>query len=80
MYNISSNQWTWMGGSTTTNQPGLYGAIRVPSNLTIPGARSDSKAWTDSKGTFWLFGGVNANSVSEFTLDQSHLHKLITLI
>jgi N-acetylneuraminic acid mutarotase len=56
-FNPSTYEWTWMGGSSTINQSGVYGILRTPSKGNIPGARSSAASWTDSSGHFWLFGG-----------------------
>ena len=60
-YNISTNQWTWMSGSNTVNQIGIYGNNGVPSNSTTPGTRAYSVSWTDKENNLWLFGGLNVN-------------------
>lgn len=57
MYNVGSNQWTWMGGGSTVNQHGIYGTVGVASATNIPGARHRHTGWTDNSGNFWLFGG-----------------------
>lgn len=57
-YDIASNQWTWMSGSNTSNQPGVYGALGVPAAPNVPGARACYASWTDNAGDMWLFGGV----------------------
>src|SRR5262249_16546264 len=56
-YDPSTNAWTWVSGSNTYNQVGIYGYQWIASPANIPGARSDSFSWTDSSGNFWLFGG-----------------------
>ncbi|MGA9426325.1 MAG: kelch repeat-containing protein, partial [Terracidiphilus sp.] len=56
-FNPSSNEWTWMGGSSTDDQAGLYGTLATPAAGNIPGSRSGASNWTDSNGNFWLFGG-----------------------
>lgn len=56
-YNITSNQWTWMGGQNIINQPGIYGTQGVAAPANIPGARRMSVAWKDTNGKLWLFGG-----------------------
>lgn len=65
-FNISSNEWTWMGGnsvvSSTGGYPGVYGSVDVPAATNIPGSRYYSVAWTDSVGNFWLFGGEGFDS------------------
>jgi N-acetylneuraminic acid mutarotase len=61
-----ANEWTWMSGSNTGNQPGVYGTKGVPAPGNVPGARDSFVSWTDSSGNLWLFGGggYDANSYS----------------
>jgi N-acetylneuraminic acid mutarotase len=73
-FNPSTNEWAWMGGSSTLpascagsttvpcGQPGVYGTLGTPSAGNIPGARSLEVTWTDSSGNFWLFGGSGFDS------------------
>jgi len=56
-YDPSSNEWAWMSGSSTIEQPGVYGTLGTPAPANVPGARSDSMSWIDALGNFWLFGG-----------------------
>jgi N-acetylneuraminic acid mutarotase len=64
-FNPSTNEWTWMGGSSTINQAGTYGTLGTPASENIPGGRATASTWTDSTGNLWLFGGwgddVNEN-------------------
>ncbi len=67
----STNEWEWMGGSTTSTgcntyklgliicggAPGVYGTLGIPATENIPGGRAGSASWTDVGGNFWLFGG-----------------------
>jgi hypothetical protein len=55
-------EWAWMGGSTSYNQPGMYGTLGVPVPNNIPGARMSAARWVDKQGTLWLFGGVGLDS------------------
>ncbi len=57
-YIPSTNQWAWMGGSSTTLQPGVYGQLSTPAPGNVPGAREGAGAWVDNDGNFWLFGGT----------------------
>jgi len=67
-FNPSTNQWTWMGGSSTLKyisdpedaygQPGVYGTLGTPAPGNIPGGRYGAVTWTDGSGKFWLFGGL----------------------
>jgi N-acetylneuraminic acid mutarotase len=56
-FNPSTNQWAWMGGNNTVNQPGVYGALGTPAAGNIPGSRADASTWIDGSGHLWLFGG-----------------------
>jgi hypothetical protein len=56
-YTLSTGEWTWMGGSNSENQPGVYGTLGVPAAGNVPGARDQAVSWTDASGNFWLFGG-----------------------
>jgi N-acetylneuraminic acid mutarotase len=64
--NPSTNQWAWMGGSSTLNQPGVYGTLGVPAAGNIPGSRMDPFHWKDLNGNLWLFGGQGYDSNSKF--------------
>jgi len=57
MFNPASSEWTWMGGSSTTNQPGVYGTLGTHVAGSIPGSRCCLAGWTDNGGNLWLFGG-----------------------
>jgi hypothetical protein len=65
-FNPSTNEWTWMGGSNTTNQAGVYGTIGTPAAGNYPGGRYWASSWTDSSGHLWLFGGYAGNDLWEF--------------
>jgi N-acetylneuraminic acid mutarotase len=56
-YNINTNEWTWIAGPDTTNQPGIYGIQGTSSVTNIPGARRMSISWKDNNNQCWLFGG-----------------------
>jgi N-acetylneuraminic acid mutarotase len=75
-FNPSTNQWAWMGGSSTLNcangppgycdQPGVYGALGVPATGNIPGSRISPFNWKDGNGNFWMFGGAGIDATSNF--------------
>ena len=56
-YDLSTNEWTWMGGSNIVNQYGVYGVLETPAAANIPTSRDSATSWTDREGNFWLFGG-----------------------
>src|SRR5205085_7991268 len=53
----TTNQWSWMGGSNTSDEPGTYGTLGTPAAANIPGSRVDTRAETDASGNVWMFGG-----------------------
>jgi N-acetylneuraminic acid mutarotase len=61
-YDPATNEWTWVGGSSTVDQPGVYGTLGVASEGNAPGARSYATSWTDADGKLWLFGGNGFDS------------------
>jgi hypothetical protein len=74
-FNPSTQQWTWMGGSSRLpfpgngleGQPGVYGTLGVPAPGNIPGGRTNAVSWTDKSGNFWLFGGEGYATVGGLT-------------
>jgi len=58
-FNPSTNQWTWMEGSNSGGQSGVYGTLRTPALADTPGSRRgvSNANWTDAGGNLWLFGG-----------------------
>jgi len=66
----ASNEWTWIGGSSTTpnsfGQPGVYGTLGTPAVANIPGGRDSAATWTDSSGNFWLLGGEGVDANGNF--------------
>jgi N-acetylneuraminic acid mutarotase/pimeloyl-ACP methyl ester carboxylesterase len=60
--------WTWVSGSNTVNQTGIYGTEGVAAAGNVPGAREDSISWTDKSGNLWLFGGDGYDSAGKFDL------------
>ena len=73
-FNPSTNQWAWMGGSSTLDcasvycgQPGVYGTLHVPALGNAPSSRTMAATWSDNKGNFWLFGGTGTDAVDTFS-------------
>jgi hypothetical protein len=77
MFNPSTQEWTWMGGSNTVEKyivgqmgyigaKGVYGKLSVPASTNIPGGRSGASSWTDRDGNLWLFGGEGLDSVGKY--------------
>jgi N-acetylneuraminic acid mutarotase len=62
LWKYSNGQWTWVSGSMSAYQPGVYGTLGVSSGSNVPGSRQTAVTWTDSSGNFWLFGGNGIDS------------------
>jgi PKD repeat protein len=57
-YSIATNEWTWIKGPNTTNQPGVFGTQGVSDPANNPETRAEcGSAWTDINNNLWLFGG-----------------------
>ncbi|TDU80882.1 Calx-beta domain-containing protein [Prosthecobacter fusiformis] len=62
--NLTTQTWTWLGGSKTTKTKGTYGTLGVAAADNIPGARTGGSTWIDSAGDLWLFGGTGLDSTA----------------
>ena len=55
-YNTSNGKWTWVSGSSESNQANIWYKGSY-SSANIPGARDSALTWIDASGNLWLFGG-----------------------
>jgi len=65
-YDLSSAEWTWIGGSAGHNVSGVYDTLGTGSPATVPPARNASSSWIDSSGNLWLFGGNGYDASGAF--------------
>src|SRR5699024_8564048 len=65
-YSTGSNAWTFLKGDISRNPTAVYGTKGVPSPGNTPPGITNSVAWKDKQGNFWMFGGRNADDL----LDQ----------
>jgi N-acetylneuraminic acid mutarotase len=59
-------EWTWMSGSMTMDQPGVYGVKGLAAPTNVPGARIHAVSGSDPRGGLWLFGGLGYDSVGRY--------------
>jgi uncharacterized repeat protein (TIGR03803 family) len=71
IFDPSTLQWTWVGGSNVGGQPAVYGTLGIPAATNNPGGREAAAKWTDSLGNLWLFGGEFFNDLWEYQLTPS---------
>jgi N-acetylneuraminic acid mutarotase len=62
MYDPTTLEWTWVSGSNTINQSGIYGTQGTASSSNAPGGNCGANSWLDSNGKLWLFGGSGYDS------------------
>ena len=72
LWKYSGGQWTWMGGTNSQSQSGVYGTQGTPSAGNVPGGRFSSVGWKDASGDLYLFGGWGLDS----TGTQGYLNDL----
>jgi N-acetylneuraminic acid mutarotase len=65
-YDPAAREWTWVSGSNTVDQPGLYGTQSTAAASNVPGARDSAVAWIDAGGQLWLFGGGGNDSAGSY--------------
>jgi len=70
LWSFDGNNWVWQAGSSTINQPGIYGTQGEPNPANIPGGRYFSISWTDANESFWLFGGSGYDDSSTGLLND----------
>ncbi|GGB24943.1 kelch repeat-containing protein [Puia dinghuensis] len=56
-YAPGTGLWTWVSGSNTQNNQGVYGTKNTAAAANVPGARYGHNGWVDASGNFWIFGG-----------------------
>jgi N-acetylneuraminic acid mutarotase len=61
-FSTATEEWMWVGGSSTEGARGVYGTLGVASASNVPGARYSAVSWTDGSGNLWLFGGEGLDS------------------
>ena len=64
-YDPTTLEWTWVSGSNTVNQTGIYGTQGTAASSNVPGAREGAVSWIDSQGKLWLFGGSSGGELND---------------
>jgi N-acetylneuraminic acid mutarotase len=70
VFDLSTNNWTWISGPLLFDVYGIYGTMGVENAGNFPGSRRGSTAWTYNN-KLYLFGGYGrGGSGSEGTLND----------
>lgn len=72
LWKFDGVNWTWVSGSSSVGQSGIYGTKGAAAATNAPGARQKAVSWIDSKGSLLLFGGTGHAS----GLRHGHLNDL----
>jgi len=64
-FDVTTLQWTWIHGSSTSAQGGTYGTLGNASAANTPGARDGATAWKDGSNNFWLCNGNGLDGTSQ---------------
>ncbi|MEO5570246.1 MAG: T9SS type A sorting domain-containing protein [Bacteroidia bacterium] len=68
-YNIVSNIWTWMHGTSSCLSYPNYISVGIPSPFNVPGARSEfSTTWVDSNNNLWMLSGRGSNDLWKYDI------------
>ena len=67
LWKWDGKNWTWMNGSGSINQSGIFGNLGVPDPLNVPPARESCSYWRDLAGNFWIFGGNGSFDNSNYS-------------
>ncbi|MEO9482626.1 MAG: kelch repeat-containing protein [Ekhidna sp.] len=65
-YDVQTNMWTWMGGSTERVNIGEYGTQGIFSEENIIPSKARSQEFGTFDKSLWLFGGRNGLSYNDF--------------
>jgi uncharacterized repeat protein (TIGR02543 family) len=66
LWKFDGTNWTWVSGSGTSAQAGVYGNKGQAASSTVPGARQGAAICSDKSGNLWLFGGAGYDSAGTF--------------
>ncbi len=70
LWKFDGTDWTWVSGAKTGDQAADYGVKGVTTSSNVPGNKAGAKAWVDSGGNFWLFGGRFFDGASEVQVND----------
>ena len=65
MFDPATLEWTWISGSASLDQPGLYGTKGLPAPSNAPGSRTLAYAWLGPGDELWLFGGNGLDAAGD---------------
>lgn len=67
-YNINTNQWTWISGSSSASDTGKYPGYCMPLKESAPSMRMENNTVTQNNctNTFWTFGGFTGFGGGDF--------------
>jgi hypothetical protein len=62
-YHFGSGLWTWLSGSQTVNNYGVYGELGIENTTNMPGSRyRHTSVMQPHSNVLLLFGGIGSSS------------------
>jgi len=61
LWKFNGTDWIWEGGSNVGSGAATWGTEGTPASTNIPGNRYLGANWTDSNGSFWIYGGYGSS-------------------
>lgn len=71
-YNVLSNEWTWVTGSSAVNAVGVYGTQGEAATANTPGARAGAAALVAADSSLLLFGGQGTGYFNDVWCFDQH--------
>ena len=62
LYDIETNEWTWMKGTSELDPSIVHGDFGVPNENNTPGGRLRASTWSSADGDLYLFGGQSTGN------------------
>jgi hypothetical protein len=63
-FDPATSLWTFVAGSRSIDNAGVFGTQQVPDSNNVPGARRAAACWIDSRDRLWLFGGFGLDEAA----------------
>ncbi|KMQ63045.1 hypothetical protein ACM46_13970 [Chryseobacterium angstadtii] len=69
-YSISTNMWSWIGGTDQANINGTYNSIGQENALNQPSSRFGSCSFKDLQGNIFIYGGYHSTATQGYNYND----------
>lgn len=70
LWKYDGSNWTWLSGTSTSDDLGNYGEKGVAAESNLPRSRSLASSWKTSNGDLYLYGGFTRDGESFVSLND----------